>query len=368
MLNSSQTGRPGQETPDLGSWPRVVIITVNWNGWRDTIKCLKSVQGLTYANYLTVVVDNGSLNDSIEKIGDWARSNLGEGQVFVEYTKALAEKGGEEHREEALERVLPTSRMVLIRNEENLGFQGGNNVAIHYALRRAYPADYVFLLNPDATVEKDCLKNLFLVSRKSGAAIVGAVHMNETGEQIEFRGRISFLSEFFYPFLRYQRPPPPGPPEFWTSFRVGFAAALIKEEALQAIHSQKGRYLDPDLFISCDELEFCFVARRAGYKSVVARDAVAYHKGGSSFGGRYSPIPYYYWTRNRVLLANRLLPLRYKAFFHLIYSPICLVRMIRRLTSRQAELSRAIWCGLIDGYRGVTGEWVEHDKRIPKKG
>ena len=36
--------------------PKVAISILNWNGWQDTIKCLESVRGLRYTNYLTIVV------------------------------------------------------------------------------------------------------------------------------------------------------------------------------------------------------------------------------------------------------------------------------------------------------------------------
>jgi len=49
------------------SWPKVAIIILNWNGWRDTIECLESLQHITYPNYQIIVVDNGSTNNSIER-------------------------------------------------------------------------------------------------------------------------------------------------------------------------------------------------------------------------------------------------------------------------------------------------------------
>jgi len=47
--------------------PRVSIIILNWNGWRDTIECLESLYRIDYPNYDVIVVDNSSTDDSIEK-------------------------------------------------------------------------------------------------------------------------------------------------------------------------------------------------------------------------------------------------------------------------------------------------------------
>lgn len=49
-------------------WPRVAIIILNWNGWKDTIECLESLKKITYPNYQVIVVDNGSTDDSVTRI------------------------------------------------------------------------------------------------------------------------------------------------------------------------------------------------------------------------------------------------------------------------------------------------------------
>ncbi len=74
------------------SWPKVAVIILNWNGWRDTIECLESLQRITYPDYQIIVVDNGSTDVSVERIKAWTRGEIraeGEaGQVVEEYLKA----------------------------------------------------------------------------------------------------------------------------------------------------------------------------------------------------------------------------------------------------------------------------------------
>jgi len=50
------------------------ILILNWNGWKDTIECLESVFRNTYLNYQVVVLDNGSTDDSVEKIKAWTEA------------------------------------------------------------------------------------------------------------------------------------------------------------------------------------------------------------------------------------------------------------------------------------------------------
>ena len=40
--------------------PKVSIIILNWNGLKDTIECLESLEKITYSNYEVIVIDNGS--------------------------------------------------------------------------------------------------------------------------------------------------------------------------------------------------------------------------------------------------------------------------------------------------------------------
>jgi len=53
-------------------FPKVAIIILNWNGWKDTIECLESVFRIDYPNYQVIVIGNGSSDNSVERIKAWA--------------------------------------------------------------------------------------------------------------------------------------------------------------------------------------------------------------------------------------------------------------------------------------------------------
>lgn len=144
---------------------KVYIFLVNWNGWHDTIECLESVFRTNYGNYRVVVVDNGSRDDSLEQIKCWAAGELPvtvdnaaplrfltEPSVpkpvpYVEYSRSTAEGGGKPGMEPPL---------ILIRSESNIGFAGGNNIALRYALARG-DFKYAWLLNNDTVIGSDAL-------------------------------------------------------------------------------------------------------------------------------------------------------------------------------------------------------------------
>ena len=71
--------------------PRVYVVIVNWNGWRDTIECLASVYAGSYPNLRVVVCDNGSTDGSLEELAAWAeRSSAVDGHVLLDARDARA--------------------------------------------------------------------------------------------------------------------------------------------------------------------------------------------------------------------------------------------------------------------------------------
>jgi GT2 family glycosyltransferase len=324
---------------------------------------------LNYPDYLTIVIDNGSSDDSVQNIKMWAKEKMGEDHVLVEYTRLTALGGGEGYDEKALERVSAKTKLVLIINEENLGFTGGNNVAIHYALHKRYPAEYVFLLNNDAKVEKDCLMNLVSVARRADAGIVGAVLKDEkTGEILEIPGRpdatFPLIRQFFRPIVRWPISSPTSKDDFWTCSWAGGAAMLIWGDALRAVYESMQRYFDNRLFLYGEDFEFCHIASKKGFRTVVTKNAAIFHKAFGSSGGRYNPLAYYYLNRNQILLANWLLPIPWKMIHPLVNIPLCLTRALKNIMYSRPKSARAVLRGVVDGYTGVIGKWKHHDREV----
>jgi GT2 family glycosyltransferase len=341
--------------------PLVAISILNWNGWQDTLECLESVRRLDYPNYLTVVVDNGSWNGSADKIRAWAEANLGPGGVLADYTRETALAGGVPQTEQALDRAASPARMVLIRNEENLGFTGGNNVSIHYALHRASTAaDYVFLLNSDAKLDPQCIGSLVAASDKAGAGIAGAVVTDGNGK-VYFAGSGSFRHHLIRSLISF--PIRPRSEEFWESPIAYGAAMLISRPTLKAIHRYRGDYLKEELFAYGDEIEFCWVANRLGIRTIIANGARASH---DSAKRRHAPgdsrYYFYYATRNTLRIASEHLPVAARLAFHAVYIPLSIRRIMKRIVAGQPHLVRAILSGLFDGYMGVSGKWKHHDE------
>ncbi len=111
------------------NYPLVSIIIINWQNWPDTQECLVSLLDLDYPNYKIILVDNGSVDDSLKNI----------------------EKFIANHQNSPL--------IELIKLSQNIGFAGGNNVGIKKAI--ASGSKYVLLLNNDTlTPDKNFLRKL----------------------------------------------------------------------------------------------------------------------------------------------------------------------------------------------------------------
>ncbi|HEY3309434.1 MAG TPA: glycosyltransferase family 2 protein [Desulfuromonadaceae bacterium] len=167
---------------------KVYIIILNWNGWKDTIECLESVLRLDYDNYRVIVCDNNSSDGSLEYIKAWAEGRL---DVYLSQANPLrhlsfppvvkpiphrlydrndAEKGGVEDDS--------NFAFILIQTGDNLGFAGGNNVGLRYALAKGN-SDFVWLLNNDTVVSQSSLTELVdRMARYPDAGMCGSLLIN----------------------------------------------------------------------------------------------------------------------------------------------------------------------------------------------
>ncbi len=106
----------------MNNYPKVYVVLINWNGYVHTAACIKSLQKSTYENFKIIVVDNGSKNNQADRI----------------------------------KKAFP--KITLLKNKANLGYSVANNQGIKLALKNG--AEYIFILNNDTVVEKNCIQNL----------------------------------------------------------------------------------------------------------------------------------------------------------------------------------------------------------------
>ncbi|HXW16312.1 MAG TPA: hypothetical protein VEN79_17520 [Terriglobia bacterium] len=135
----------------------------------------------------------------------------------------------------------------------------------------------------------------------------------------------------------------------------------MRNEMLRAVFATKGEYLHERFFMYLEDIGISIRARKLGHRCIRATDAVVWHKGGASSGGKFNCLEYYYTHRN-ALLHSQELSNAGKLTAHVINLPRIFGRIAKCILHRRPAAARAIMAGLIDGYRGVGGKWKRHDQ------
>ncbi len=295
--------------------PKVAVVILNWNGWKDTIECLESLYQIKYPNYSVVVVDNDSQDESLEKIRNYALGKIMVKSAFFEYdndNKPIEMGECSKKESEGDKNCLTQDNcLILIKSDKNYGFAEGNNIGIRYALKNLN-ADYILLLNNDTVVDTDFLNGLVNIAEGSeDIGIVGPkIYYYDNpnniwciGGKIDWKfarglhvgtnkvdaGQYNEIREFDY---------------------ISGSAFLIKREVLE-----KTGLMDEKFFLYFEETDLALRASKEGYKSVYVPEAKIWHKVSKSGGGISKPIGLYYITRNRWLFMKKWAKKSDYAFF-----------------------------------------------------
>lgn len=282
---------------------KISLIILNWNGYKMTLNCLESVSKVTLKGFdlEVVVVDNGSTDGSREHL----RSVIND-QFSVSRKKQITGSRS------------PIA-IKLIENEKNLGFVGGNNVGIKYALENG--ADYVCLLNNDTRVDPDFLSQLVQAadSDKKIGVVGGKIYFEKGYEfhkekyKKEDLGKIIWYAggviDWANVYGSHRGVDEVDNGQYDKTVETDFVTGclmLVKKEVFQKIG-----LLDEKYFMYNEDNDFCQRAKRNGFKLIYTPKAVIWHlNAGSSRSG--SALQEYFMTRNRLLFGFRWAPWRAK--------------------------------------------------------
>jgi GT2 family glycosyltransferase len=295
---------------------RVYIVILNWNGWRDTIECLESVFRLEYPQFGVIVCDNASSDDSLGHIRRWARGEqLAECKnpklahlVFPPIQKPIPVWSMDKQESTAAPKI--DAPLILIQTGANLGFAGGCNVGLRYALAQP-DCDYVWLLNNDTVVDPQALTLLVDVMRANPRlGMSGSLNLSYySPDKIQLVGG-----------CRYDP---------WTgrAKRVGEGASLdhVRTDNPERIDSVQGTsmlvtreflqtvgLMEESYFLYCEELDWAMRARGT-FEIGCSPRSMIYHKEGASIGSNRdrslrSPLSEQYGVSSRILFTGRYYP------------------------------------------------------------
>lgn len=301
------------------SAPRVHVVLLNWNNRPDTLECLESLLRIDYPNYQIVVVDNASSDDSVARIRRWAKG--GEpappfAEPFRQFAAAPRESPapfaevGMSEAERGATADARIARVLLVRNDTNLGFAGGNNVAMRYAIAARHAdtgADsYVCLLNNDTIVTREWLSRM--MTHIEADASIGAAG--------------AMLYEYYAPDLVEAAGggvvyPWQGMPRATSAHRQprGTAAAVPRRldfltgacMLMRTATLERVGLIDERYFIYCEDIDLSLRIRRMGLRLELVREAEMWHKNGGVMG-KLTARRDYYMVRNSLLLVHKHYP------------------------------------------------------------
>jgi len=264
---------------------KVAIIIINFNGEEDTAQCLRSLEALNFPkeNLLTVVVDNGS-----KKKLELSKTTLASGNIKV------------------------------LDAGENLGFAGGNNFGIRYAIENG--ADYVMLLNNDTYVEKNLVKELLSAFQaESNVGIIAPkiyfakgfeFHKNNYRE--EDLGKVFWyaggIMDWENVIGRHRGVDEVDHGQYERIEDTDFATGCCFFTSVEVL--QRVGFLDERLFLYYEENDLCQRVKQYGYRILYAPKAILWHKNAQSTGGSGSALQDYFITRNRLWFGMRYASLR----------------------------------------------------------
>ena len=318
---------------------RVYIIVVNWNGWRDTIECLDSLLELAYPDYRIVVCDNNSQDESLTKLREWGD------QTFAAFPVSWQELSAE-----AAEKGLGSSSALctLVTNVSNLGFGGGTNVGLRYALA-CDDSVFCWLLNNDTAVDPYALTEMVnRLHEKPEACMCGS-----TLREYDDRTKIQALGGAIYfkwlgiawhigRTIRGDKLIDPAVVESKLDYIVG-ASLLVRSTYLKEVG-----LMAEDYFLYFEEIDWIY--RGQGRCSLAyAPHSIVYHKVGASIGTTTNPLRKsyqcdYYSLRNRLVFTRRYCP----AALPGIYLGLTLEMIVRLLMGRwdlAGMICRLLWNG-----------------------
>ncbi len=241
----------------------VSIIIVNWNQKKLLATCLSSLKNKTaYSNYNVIVVDNGSLDNSVGLV----KQNF------------------------------PWADVIAL--DKNYGFSIGNNKGITYALKK-YEPHYVLLLNNDVEiVQANWLSKMVSVAEsENNVGIVGCKLIYPDGKT-QYIGTNITVKE-----LKWLNPSSEGShAEVFDVDAVLGACFLIKRAVLDKIG-----FLDVGFspFVH-EESDFCMRAKKAGYRTCMVLSVIVVHFWRMSVGEVNSAYVQFVVRRNaiRFMLLN----------------------------------------------------------------
>jgi GT2 family glycosyltransferase len=276
------------------------IVLLNWNGWQDTIACLRTILKIDKIFFKIIIVDNCSNDNSIQKIQEFLMLN----QEF---------------------------HIELIRNNQNLGFGGGNNVGIQSALEQNY--EFIWLLNTDTLLPPNALEIMYeTMINNPRVGALGAILTNpDQPKNIQAwgGGSVNLLTGHSWHAVSA---------DMSLTYLMG-ASMYLRAEALR----QVGMF-DEKFFYTWEDADLSFRFVAAGWDLMTSSVRIEHREAAST--GKFSSTRMYYFAKGLTTFLRKHSPVPCVAI------PIAVsLKLGRAIFKRRLNLIPSLLRGFRDGLR-----------------
>lgn len=256
---------------------KVCIIILNYNNYSDTIECVQSLRkAIPQSKYEIIIVDNLSNNDSVKQ----------------------------------LNKVL--SPIKVIQNSQNKGYAHGNNVGIKYAEQKGY--QFICILNNDTVIDMDFLElcQQELNNDSSVAFVSPTLVEYKEKNVVQSTGGDIFINKGIVTLKNHGLNRKDLPKKIESDY-IGGACMMLRTSMLKELG-----YIPENYFLFFEETEWCYRAKKMGYKNICLTSAYIYHKGSVSIKS-VTGLQEYLMARNRVVFVRRNIDSNLKYYRFLLY-------------------------------------------------
>lgn len=289
-------------------WNRVSIVLVNYNGVTVLPDCLKSIMNQRYKDIEILVIDNGSIDNSMTYI----------------------------------EEKYPMIHTIYVN--DNIGWGAGCNIGFKESFSRG--SEYVLLLNTDTEISEDMIDVLLDESNEETIAVPFMYYDKEEPENsVWYSGgvidyNIADVNQKIYEYGETST--------HFVDFATGCCALIHRN-----IWDKIGGF-DESYFMYFEDVDYCMRLKSSDLKIIYVPYTNLWHKVGGSAGGESSYLSQYYTVRNRLKFAEK-----YSSKLNI--SPMNVLRQIMNQrtyfdTPYDKQYRRVVEAAIADYLKGISGK------------
>ena len=287
-----------------------LVIIPSYNNLDLLKKCLLCLQEQSIKEFSTIIIDNGSNNETIEYISNYCKQNNNYNAILL---------------------------------KENTGFAYASNEGFKYGIKNGYK--YSILLNNDCYIENHFIEKITSAIKQDNKyfAINPLMISEKNKELVDDFGDSYNL--FGYAFQNKVGHKVSTIIKDEIVFSACGGASIYRNEILEKIG-----LLDENFFCYLEDIDLSYRARIYGYSIKTCKEARCYHVGSATSGSKYNDFKVSISSRNNIYLIYKNMPIL-QIIINLI--PLLIGIIIKQLFFIKRGFGNAYFKGIVEGFKNI---------------